>query len=73
MKTTIQIVPGGPIETFSDAPMRVNGVRIQPTWAWSDSYRKVVRAEMAKVQKCPVEMAQQYERWYRSTHPKLAA
>ncbi len=67
-KTTLQIVPNGPIETFNDAPMRVNGVRIQPTWAWSDAYRKVVRAELAKVRIDPHSQAMAYRRWYHATH-----
>jgi len=63
MKALKQIVPGGPVETFSDNPMRVNGVKITPTWQWSDKYRSDVRREMAKVKKCPIEMAQQYKAW----------
>lgn len=61
--TTMQIVPTGPIETFSDKPLTVNGVQIQPTWAWSKAYRKIVRAEMAHVSKCPKIMARQYRDW----------
>ena len=69
MKTTLQIIPNGPIETFSDAPMRVNGVRIQPTWAWSNAYRKIVRAELAKVPANHHEMARKYKAWLMSrTH-----
>ncbi len=68
MKTTLQIVPNGPIETFSDAPMRINGVRIQPTWAWSNAYRKIVRAELAKVKTDPWLQAEAYKRWYRTVH-----
>ena len=64
-KTLKQITPNAPIATFNDAPMRVNGVRVVPTWQWSDDYRKLVRREMAKVSKCPRKMAQQYKRWKR--------
>ncbi len=67
-KTTLQIVPNGPIETFNDAPMRVNGVRIQPTWAWSNAYRKHVRSEMAKVRPDNHSQADAYRRWYKATH-----
>ena len=63
MKTTLQIAPNGPIETFSDAPMRVNGVRITPTWAWSNAYRKIVRAELARVPANQYEMARKYKLW----------
>ncbi len=61
----MQIVPNGPIETFSDKPMTVNGVRIQPTWAWSNAYRKIVRAEMAIPRGCQWDRAYAYKRWYK--------
>ena len=60
--------PGGPIETFSNRPMNVNGVQVRPTWAWSDQYRKLVRQEMAKVRIDPWEQAHAYKRWYKLTH-----
>ena len=67
---TRQIVPNGPIETFSNKPMRVNGVRIQPTWPWSDQYRKVVRAEMAKVKIDVWPQALKYQNWYKAKFGK---
>ena len=57
-------------ETFSDAPMRINGVRIKPTWCWSDTYRKMVRAEMAKVKIDPRSQAEGYKRWYKAKFGK---
>ena len=62
-KTALQIIPNGAIETFNDAPLRVNGVTIRPQWAWSDSYRKHVRASMVKAHKCPDASARQYKNW----------
>ena len=62
-RTVMQIIPNGAIETFNDAPLRVNGVTIQPQWAWSDGYRKHVRQQMAKVRKCPHVAARQYRDW----------
>lgn len=31
------------ITGFSDAPLRIDGVRYQPKWAWSKDYRKCFR------------------------------
>ena len=67
---TRQIVPSGPIETFSNKPMTVNGVRIQPTWPWSNQYRKIVRAEMAKIKTDPLARAYDYKRWYKAKFDK---
>ena len=39
-----QAAPSGPVEHFSDKPIKVDGVRYQPKWAWSDGYRKHFRA-----------------------------
>ena len=61
---------GDTFETFSDAPMRVNGVKIQPTWCWSDTYRKIVRTEMAKVKLDPWSQAKAYQRWYKTKFGK---
>ena len=57
---------GDKFETFSDAPMRVNGVRIRPSWCWSDTYRKMVRAEMAKIRIDPYNQARAYRSWYQA-------
>ncbi len=61
---------GNVFETFSDASMRVNGVKIQPTWCWSDTYRKMVRAEMTKVRPDPYDQARTYQRWYKAKFGK---
>ena len=70
---TKQIVPNGPIETYSNRPMTVNGVRIQPTWPWSDAYRKIVRVEMAKFKDSPranASLASESRRWYKAKFDK---
>lgn len=33
---------------YSDAPLRVNGVKYFPKWAWSADYRKWFRASFKK-------------------------
>ena len=73
-KTVMQIIPNGAIETFNDAPLRVNGVTIQPQWAWSDGYRKHVRQQMAKTQFSWDNVRDthaQYNRWLLHRNPEL--
>ena len=38
-----QAAPGAAVVHFSDKPIKVDGIRYQPKWAWSDSYRKHFR------------------------------
>lgn len=40
-----QAAPGSKVERFSDKPIKVDGVRYQPKWAWSDSYRRHFRQD----------------------------
>ena len=40
-----QATPGTAGVHFSDRPLKVAGVKITPKWAWSDGYRKWVRAQ----------------------------
>ena len=40
-----QAAAGGPVERFSDKPIKVGGVRYFPKWPWSDGYRKHFRED----------------------------
>lgn len=44
-----QATSTSPIEQFSDAPCRVDGVTYKPKWPWSDSYRKCFRKTYGKI------------------------
>ena len=43
MKYHHQAVEGGPVETFSDAPVTIGGVKIKPRWPWSRGYASWAR------------------------------
>ena len=58
-------------QDFSDAPLRVNGVTIKPTWAWSPQYRAEVANELRNATKggfSPEEAEDRYIDWYARTH-----
>lgn len=39
---------GARVVQYSDAPLRVAGVKYQPKWEWSDDYRKCFRQTYGK-------------------------
>lgn len=71
---TFQANPSAPIESFSDKPLRVAGVKYQPRWAWSDSYRKEFRAAIThrgwrdKGQNGMRDRASKYLGWWDHQH-----
>ena len=38
----------GPVVEFSDAPLKVDGIRYYPAWPWSPWYRQCFRENMAR-------------------------
>lgn len=38
-----QVAPNLPPQKFSDRPVKIDGVKIQPRWAWSEDYKKWVQ------------------------------
>lgn len=58
-------------EDFSRAPLKVDGVTVQPTWAWSKEYRASVAAELRRATRSdlsPEEIECRYVAWYAQEH-----
>ncbi len=56
---------------FSNAPLTVDGVTVNPTWAWSTEYRASVAAELRHATKgdlSPEETEHRYVEWYADKH-----
>ena len=64
---TLQACDNAPFETFNARPLKVNGVTLTPSWPWSNTFRKVVRASYAKVKDNDdrrQDRAEAYQAWY---------
>ena len=58
-------------EDFSDAPLTVNGVTVNPTWPWSKEYRLHVADGMRRTGRSdlsPKEIKARYVAWYAQEH-----
>lgn len=44
-----QAAPLGPVVEFSNAPIKVHGVKYRPRWTWSTGYRKHFRTAHGRV------------------------
>ncbi len=56
---------------FSDAPLTVNGVTVQPTWAWSSQYRAEVADGMRQGGTSDLssqDREDRYVEWYADQH-----
>lgn len=56
---------------FSDAPLKVDGVTVKPTWPWSSAYRESVAAELRRASTGdlpPEETKRRYVAWYAEKH-----
>ncbi len=54
-------------QDFSDAPFKVDGVTVKPTWPWSSAYRASVVEELRRATKgdlLPEELRRRYVAWY---------
>ncbi len=54
-------------QDFSDSPLTVHGVTVQPTWPWSKQYRAVVAESMRRINRTdlsPEEAERRYIEWY---------
>ncbi len=63
MKYQHQAIEGGPVETFSDAPVTIGGVKIKPRWAWSRDYAKWARRAGSKSGCLHRDKREQYAAW----------
>ena len=65
-----QAAPASPVVHFSDRPLKIAGIKITPKWAWSDGYRKWVRAQHRNIVGglTGLQVDRKYRDWLRCEH-----
>ena len=58
-------------QDYSDAPLTIDGITVQPNWKWSAQYRASVAEGMrasGRSDLSPSERKDRYVEWYASQH-----
>ncbi len=58
-------------KTFSDAPLKVDGITVRPKWKWSAQHRAEVAADIRESGRSdldPEEAKDRYVQWYAKQH-----